>query len=349
MPAQASRRPGFGWSASRCDIPSSGDARGRWYPGAIFAVMPTLRRQRSLVVLAAGCALVATALVSPFTGGAFSAHAEEGIAAPAVCASTPLLSSDLSRTNWTRSIDLPKFDPALGTLESVSISGALKIEGVGRGESTDAAPATIVLKLSVAGELTVPGSPTQTVAPEVSRSFNASTFDGVVDYAGTSGFTTETLNSFGALTPIVLTGGAMTPYIGQGAWTSVAKATGVSSGSGAGNLEQGFNTKAQADVCVAYAYSPPPTTTSSTTTTTTLPPTTTSTTLPPTTLTPTSTSTTTTLLQSGGPTAPPTTAETPNGELPATGRANASIVWPATWCIALGAGMVLFVRRRRHA
>lgn len=268
----------------------------------------------------AATALIAGSLAVASWVGVGSAAADDAGTTATVCATIPM-----QLTNWTKTATLPKFDPALGTLTKVTITGTLKIEGVGKAESKDMAPSVIVAAVSATGTLTVPGAVPQTVSPTITQSFNASIFDGVVDYSGTSGFTTGTLNTFQAFPAIELTGDAAVPYIGPGTWDSAAKASGLSNASGPGNFEAVFTTSAQADVCVAYSYLIPPTTTTSTTTTTIAP--------------------TTTVVEQ----LVPTTAETPGGLLPATGRTSRNVVWPAAFFTLAGFAVLRLARRRPAA
>lgn len=265
----------------------------------------------------AGGALVAAALAAGTWVAAPVAVAEDVGTTATVCQTV-----SMRLTNWSNTITLPKFDPALGTLQKAIITGTLKVEGAGKAESNDAAPSVIVANVAATGTLSVPGALPQTVNPKISQSFNASAYDGILDYAGTSGFSTGTVSTFQAFAPIELVGDAAASYVGPGTFDSTAAATGNSNASGPGNVQQIFNTSAQADVCVAYSYLIPPTTTTSTT-------------IAP----------TTTIVQQ----LVPTTADTPGGLLPATGRTSRSIVWPATFLTLAGFAVLRLVRRRPAA
>ncbi len=267
----------------------------------------------------AATAVVAGSLAVASWAGVGSVAADEAGTTATVCQSIPM-----QLTNWSKTVTLPKFDPTLGTLTKVTITGTLKVEGSGKAESNDAAPSVIVANVAATGTLSVPGAVPQTVNPTISQSFNATAYDGVLDYAGTSGFSTGTVSTFKGFAPIEITGDAAASYVGPGSWTAQGQATGNSNASGPGNVQQIFTTSAQADVCVAYAYLIPPTTT-----TTTLAPTTT---IAP----------TTTVVEQ----LVPTTAETPGGLLPATGAASRTVVWPAAFLTLSGLAVLRLVRRR---
>ena len=82
----------------------------------------------------AGGALVAAALAAGTWVAAPVAVAEDVGTTATVCQTV-----SMRLTNWSNTITLPKFDPALGTLQKAIITGTLKVEGAGKAESNDAA------------------------------------------------------------------------------------------------------------------------------------------------------------------------------------------------------------------
>lgn len=171
-------------------------------------------------------------------------------------------SYSLSRTNWDSSIVLPKFDPALGTLISVSWSVSGTVEGSVAFESLDASSAMINTALSATISLARPdNTPLQIIIPIVSNMDTVTAFDGTSDFGGTSGKTyaglsssaTGSSSSSASADLALFTAG----FVGETISLPVT-ATGSSTGSGAGNLLLLFNTFASADVDVCYTYVPIP-------------------------------------------------------------------------------------------
>ena len=74
----------------------------------------------------AGGALVAAALAAGTWVAAPVAVAEDVGTTATVCQTV-----SMRLTNWSNTITLPKFDPALGTLQKAIITGTLKVEASG--------------------------------------------------------------------------------------------------------------------------------------------------------------------------------------------------------------------------
>ena len=168
------------------------------------------------------------------------------IAAAALAVSLPVSASALTivhmdtisttTTNWSDSVSVAQFDSSLGTLNSVTVELMGSVNGDANGESLDGAPATISLDL--AAELvasTAALSGIATALPIASESFDASAFDGTIDFGGTSGVSLSGLTNTDTDSG-VLTGADMDEFIGLGLVSVMVDATGESTGSGAGNL-----------------------------------------------------------------------------------------------------------------
>jgi hypothetical protein len=94
----------------------------------------------------------------------------------------------LARTNWANTMTLPKFDPSLGVLDSVSWTVGGGVNGNASFESLDASPAMISTSLSARITLSRPDlTPLQVVLPVVNNTDSVSAFDVGIDFAGTSG------------------------------------------------------------------------------------------------------------------------------------------------------------------
>jgi hypothetical protein len=166
----------------------------------------------------------------------------------------------VSTTNFTTSLNFAKFDTMGGTrvLESVTFAIDGSIFGSAEVESRDNAATTVVTTLSA--ELTLIDALSNTLVvtiPSITNIFNATAFDGVLDFGGTSGnsylgltanqYEDETYTDIPTLTLFTATGMDTTANL-----TFHADAT--SSATGAGNLTSAFNTSAGGLVSVIYEY-----------------------------------------------------------------------------------------------
>ncbi len=175
-------------------------------------------------------------------------------------ASTSALTTGLMTTNFTTSLTLPKFDTSLGTLTSVAIDFAGAVTSTIKFESLDAAPSTITGTASATVTLTRPdNSQLAVVLPSNTRSAQETAYDGVLDFAGTSGDVfsnisgnltapTVTLTSLSDLALFSGAGNILLPVIGAGA----------SSVSGAGNVVSQITTQASGSAYVIYTYNATP-------------------------------------------------------------------------------------------
>ena len=175
-------------------------------------------------------------------------------------ASTSTLTTGLMTTNFTTSLTLPKFDTSLGILTSVAIDFAGAVTSTIKFESLDAAPSTITGTASATVTLTRPdNSQLAVVLPSNTRSAQETAYDGVLDFAGTSGDVfsnisgsltapTVTLTSLSDLALFSGAGNILLPVIG----------TGASSVSGAGNVVSQITTQASGSAYVVYTYNAVP-------------------------------------------------------------------------------------------
>ncbi len=159
-------------------------------------------------------------------------------------------------TSFTQSGTAAQFDPALGTLTAVDLVHTGTLTSRIQVESRDPAPATVVG--NVDGTLTSsgPGVGGLVLRPISTQSFNASAFDGVVDFGGTSG------KDFGGVPAtdtkaITLTApGDLAAFIGTGTVSFSESAVSSSFASGAGNLVSQVSTGASSTIDVVYHYLP---------------------------------------------------------------------------------------------
>ncbi|MBM7066319.1 choice-of-anchor E domain-containing protein [Actibacterium sp. 188UL27-1] len=180
------------------------------------------------------------------------------LCATSVSAATVSYSDSISlqTTNWEEQLSLPQFDTTFGFLNSVTLTLTAMIEGGAAAESKDAAASTVVLDLSAT--LTAATNLIPEIAkaiPLVVEQFNATAFDGTVDYAGSSGLTLDDLQASDSGSGVV-TGSDLDEFIGDGTVEILLTALGTASGTGSGNLSTDFNMDASAAVEITYDYTP---------------------------------------------------------------------------------------------
>ncbi len=160
----------------------------------------------------------------------------------------------LTITNWNRTMTIPKFDPALGTLISVEVGFTGGVIGTTRYENTDNKGTTITEELSAIVTVFKPDLSTiLQVTPAYQGVYQVPAFDGTIDFAGPSGATHAGVNAeeSDAMGPYSVDNAF---YTGVGTITFPVTATATSYVSGAGNLVSGFNTNAYASMFVKYNY-----------------------------------------------------------------------------------------------
>jgi len=164
-------------------------------------------------------------------------------------------------TNWgPTNFNLSQFNPALGTLTSYTLSITGSESGSMAAESHDpTSPDTLVLDLNAVitakenfGSLLT----LLTASPDVTRTFNATAFDGTQDFAGTSGISYTGLTASDTQT-LLNTVIDLASYIGTGNVSFAAKAIGDSSATGAPNVVEQFTQQATFVATITYNYNPP--------------------------------------------------------------------------------------------
>ncbi len=151
---------------------------------------------------------------------------------------------------------LDQFDPSLGQLQSVQITHAGSITSDIKVENTSPTSSSSISG-TVGGslELTGPGVDAILTMSQNAGSFNASAFDGTLDYGGASGTDFGAKTASGTKT-ITLTGGDMSSYIGTGHVAFTENAHASSYAAGGGNLNVSLNSSGASTVTVVYTYIP---------------------------------------------------------------------------------------------
>ena len=166
----------------------------------------------------------------------------------------------LSTTNWTNALSVPKFNSSLGTLNGITFILTGHVEGAAMLENLETAAADITVNLSARLTLMRPDNSVLLVSiPVVSRTENVGSFDGEIDFLGTSGRTYENLSANHSETAVLLAPSAdLGLFTGTGNINLPIRAEGFSSGEGAGNLLLQFRTLASAQAQVKYDYTAVP-------------------------------------------------------------------------------------------
>ena len=168
----------------------------------------------------------------------------------------------LDTTNWSDTVSIPKFNPTFGTLDSIKYTLTGHVEGTAKFENQDGAAATITMDLSSILKLQRPDLTTIVISvPVASTSDDVAAYDGVLDYAGTSGKTYSNLSNDLSENVTSSTAADIALFTGTGDIVMPVLATGASTGSGSGNLVLQFATAASANVEVVYTYTVPEPTT----------------------------------------------------------------------------------------
>jgi hypothetical protein len=166
-------------------------------------------------------------------------------------------STGIQTTNWSDSLSFGKFDTNLGTLTSIKFDLSGIVQGIGNAESMDASPSNVTLTLASLLTLKRPDNSTLVVTnPVFSQVFAFSQFDGVINFAGTSGGSTGTISSMNSNFFVSNSASdfALFSALGGGNISLGLSALGNSNGSGSGNLITQFSTSAAGNALVTYTY-----------------------------------------------------------------------------------------------
>jgi hypothetical protein len=159
-------------------------------------------------------------------------------------------------TNWTATQSVPQFDASLGTLTSVEIDNSDPIKSAIKVENLDMAPATI--HATVSGDLTLsgPSVPGLDVFDSADQTFDASAFDGTIDFEGTSGKTFGPLTINGSNSTTLTSSVDLAKYTGTGTVSFTETTHANSTATGSANLLAQVNTSAAANATIIYHYTP---------------------------------------------------------------------------------------------
>ena len=149
-----------------------------------------------------------------------------------------------------------QFNPDLGTLTSVEILSAGFIQGQIKSESLEAMPVVITADIDGTLNLSSPGVGIVAAEIDESRTFNATAYDGVLDFAGTSGIDFGSIVVNNTEMATLTSANDLAAYTGTGTITLSLTGLVSTSGTGAANLANERSATAGAEVTVIYRYTP---------------------------------------------------------------------------------------------
>lgn len=165
----------------------------------------------------------------------------------------------MTTTNWIDQLSFARFDSNLGTLTSVRFDLTGGVDGQGSAESLDAGQSVVTMALGSLLILSRPdGSMLVLTNPLFTRTVTLSAYDGVTDYAGTSGARTGAVSVSGSDYVVSTSAADLALFTAPGGDPINLRltASGTSNASGAGNLVTQFNTSASGMARVTYAFTP---------------------------------------------------------------------------------------------
>jgi hypothetical protein len=162
----------------------------------------------------------------------------------------------MTETDYSTTVNVPKFNPALGTLEQIEISFSSRLKGSVKFESLDAQRSTVTTAMNGLLQLTGPDGTLLTSAnPQATRSASLRPFDNVLDYDGPSGGAFDSMVAVDLAETKVLTEPHLLAFFsGPGGVMLTMDTQANVAGSGAGNLALNYTTQASAVITVRYIY-----------------------------------------------------------------------------------------------
>lgn len=164
------------------------------------------------------------------------------------------LSVNTATTNWTDTLNFTKFDTNLGILQAIHISLDGAVLGNIQFESLDFSSGTVNTSLKAQIKLSNGLNDLVVTIPEASFSDSVTAFDGIIDFAGPSGRSRIGVSGSASNTATLTSPSSFALFSGVGTIPLTLGATGLSSGSGAGNLLTLFNTRASGSASIFYTY-----------------------------------------------------------------------------------------------
>ena len=176
---------------------------------------------------------------------------------PAAKTQTQVVALPTLATPNTRTVSLPQFDPSLGTLTSVDVINQLNLSNHVQLENTSAGSATLTALTAGNQQLTGTGIAPLTALSNNTAVFDATAFDGIVDFGGTSGKDFGLRTTTNVQSETVTDPATVAAFIGTGTVSYTAAADGSVAITGSGNIAQATTTQSGGSVTLVYHYTPP--------------------------------------------------------------------------------------------
>lgn len=159
-------------------------------------------------------------------------------------------------TDWSVTNSVPKWDPADGTLNSVSVTVSANTQSDFYAEILDTVPRDTVAR-SVFWISASAGTLAASTSATNSHVQTLSAYDNVLDYGGTSGFSASKSSSASAANVTT----SVAQFVGAGTVPVAASATATATYEGSGDFYFFVQTQASAIVTITYDFTPncPPT------------------------------------------------------------------------------------------
>ncbi|MGF6274765.1 hypothetical protein ABIB38_003156 [Massilia sp. UYP11] len=163
----------------------------------------------------------------------------------------------MTETDWSEALRFSKFNTKLGALNAITFDLNGLVSGAGFAENRGSSAANVTLTLSSTMTLTRPDGSTLGVAnPVFNQVYRLARYDRVVDYGGTSGIHTGTIEASSAASFLSSSASDIALFSGNGFIELGLSALGTSFAQGPGNVITGFDTLASGAVQVTYDYTP---------------------------------------------------------------------------------------------
>lgn len=155
---------------------------------------------------------------------------------------------------WNSNVTLPKFDPEMGTLRAVDLFCKLNLSQEMTIENMNSEPANFTLNLSGALRVELPSSDNISISFNQENKGNLSGYDGVMDYAGSSGKKTVSGIPTQAASMSIAD---ISDFLGSSPGESIVLPVSIDVSSRTkttGTSSSGVLLSAGAKVCVSYTY-----------------------------------------------------------------------------------------------
>lgn len=159
-------------------------------------------------------------------------------------------------TDWSSFLDLQQFDGSLGTLTGVTLELHGDFTSLVKMESRNATASTMTATVNGLLSLGLPGGGTLSATPTLVQVFHAGAFDGVIDFAGTSGITYQALTASLSHSVSFSDASSLAAFTGTGTLSQPLSASATASFTGSGNKRTSVRTSASGWAELTYTYEP---------------------------------------------------------------------------------------------